>query len=489
MTMPEPAARAAEIDAPEAPAEPMPMPVSVHLEEVTKVYRLYGNPREQVIDILGLNRFLSRRRRQTFQEFHALKDVDLTVRRGERLGIVGRNGAGKTTLLKLITGNFVPTSGRVEVNGSVQALMQMGLGLHPEFSGYENIRSSLLYNGLAGAEFEEALQDVSDFVELEEFLHQPMKTYSLGMSARVQFAAATAIRPDVLIIDEVMGAGDAYFAGKSAHRMEKLTSSGCTLLLVSHSTSQVLQFCEQAIWMEKGEIKMRGEAIEIVKAYEEFIERLARQGMEKARQVLVSLPNEPKSEHHEPEDFATAEWQKERMLSLLDTHGAPDVKFTNGEGVSRWPAEKGLKIVRVEVLDEHGAVSHTIRSGRPLDIEIEFIAEHADDFQCRFVLLIMTLDGIALTRHVSEPMHFKLAEGETACVRLHYRATQLASSEFVFSAALFKHYDLDDSSTAIRYDLLSRSFRLKILPIHLSEPAYFHHPSEWLAGPFPRQGT
>jgi hypothetical protein len=164
MIMPEPAEAATEIEPLGLSLEKAPM--SVHLEEVSKVYRLYGNPREQVLDSLGLNRFVPRRRRHTFQEFHALKSINLTVRRGERIGIIGRNGAGKTTLLKLITGNFLPTSGQVEVNGSVQALMQMGLGFHPEFSGYENMRAALNYNGLIGADFEEALADVIDFVEL-----------------------------------------------------------------------------------------------------------------------------------------------------------------------------------------------------------------------------------------------------------------------------------------------------------------------------------
>ena len=486
MTMLDIAMQSAGMDRPESRSGRAPP--SVCMEGVSKIYHLYENPREQVIHSLGLDRVMFWRHRRAYQEFHALKGIDLTVQRGDRLGIVGRNGAGKTTLLKLITGNFMPTFGDMEVNGSVQAIMQLGAGFHPEFSGYENIRSTLNYNGLVGDAFDAALDDVVDFAELGEFLHQPMKTYSTGMGARVQFAVATAIRPDILIIDEVMGAGDAYFAGKSSHRMKKLTSSGCTLLLVSHSASQVLQFCERAIWLEKGEVKMRGGSLEVVKAYEEFIEQITWKAKKEAQEAVARSPVRFDLKEHETEDFSTAEWQKDRMIPLLDTSSTPNVDSAMQESISRWPAEGGLKIVRVEVFDEHGEINHTIHSGRSLEIEIEFVAEHDGSFQCRIAILIMTLEGMALTRHLSDPMGFRLARGETGSVRLRYGATQLAAGEFVFSAALFKRYDPDDVGSAIRYDILSRSFRLKIVPRHSSEPAYFHHPGEWIVGGSSRRG-
>src|SRR5262245_26543058 len=194
---------------------------AARLDGAPKYSLLYRHSHGRLLDQLGLGG-LRGRRRDSFKEFHALSDVNLTVARGERVGIIGRNGAGKTTLLKLITGNFGPTRGSVKVSGTVQALMQIGLGFHLEFSGLENIRSALLYNGLSGLDLESALASVVDFVELGEFLHQPMKNYSQGMQARVQFAAATAIRPEILIVDEVMGAGDAYFSAKSAARMKQL---------------------------------------------------------------------------------------------------------------------------------------------------------------------------------------------------------------------------------------------------------------------------
>ena len=216
--------------------------IAISFNDVSKVYRLFATPLDQVIHIFGLNRF-GFGRKDAFQDFPALQGINFTIAKGERLGVVGRNGSGKTTLLKLITGNFAPTTGRVEVNGTVQALINTGLGMHPDFSGMDNIRSALMYNGLKPDERQAAIDDVVEFCELGEFIYQPVKTYSLGMQSRLSFATATAIKPDILVIDEIMGAGDAYFSAKSAHRMAKLARSGCTLLLVSHSMQQVLQFC------------------------------------------------------------------------------------------------------------------------------------------------------------------------------------------------------------------------------------------------------
>ncbi len=244
--------------------------LALSLQSVSKIYRLHGSQSDQLIDVLGLERFGFKTKTQT-KEFAALSDISLDVPRGHRIGIIGRNGAGKTTLLKLICGNFAPTAGEIKVNGTVQALMSMGLGFHPESTGRENVESSLQYNGLVRDAYRQAMEGIIEFCELGDYLDQPFKTYSLGMQARLMFAAATAIRPDILIVDEVLGAGDAYFVAKSKRRVEKLINSGCTMLLVSHSMQQVLELCDEAIWLDGGRVRMRGEAFLVVKAYEEYV--------------------------------------------------------------------------------------------------------------------------------------------------------------------------------------------------------------------------
>ena len=463
-------------------AQQPPRPPAVLFRNVSKHYQLYDNPHERLLDQIGFRRYMFWKTTPAGQKlFQALKSINLTIGQGERVGIIGRNGAGKTTLLKLITGNFEPTVGTVEVRGTVQALMQLGIGFHPEFSGYENIKSALHYNGLTGTTLQEALDEVIDFVELGDFLHQPMKTYSLGMNARTQFAAATAIRPDILIVDEVLGAGDAYFAAKSAHRMERLTSSGCTLLLVSHSTAQILQFCKRAIFIHSGGVRMDGPALEVVKHYEEYIAELTqverRQSQEaEARSKTEMLTAAPPAEVQL--DAPMPEWQQEQIAVLLDL---PDEVSSGAvqDRISRWAAETGLKIRRVEVRNEFGQINNTVEAGRPCAIEVEVVAEEDGAFEFRIAILIMTLEGFGVTRQLSEPMHCELKSGETHIVRLDFDRLLLANGDFVFSAALFKVYDPDDTSTAVRYDLLSRSFSLRVIPIVRAEPAIFNHPCTW----------
>ncbi len=462
--------RPSPISRPDAETTP-----AIRLVDVSKSYRLYDRPQDRLLDQLGLNRLMFWRARQPPHLFHALRGIDLTVAKGERVGIVGRNGAGKTTLLKLITQNFAPTSGAVEVDGTVQALMQLGIGFHMEFSGYENIKAALQYNGLTGAEFEAALKDVIEFVELGEFLHQPMKTYSLGMNARVQFATATAIRPDILIVDEVLGAGDGYFIAKSAHRMEQLTSSGCTLLLVSHSTAQVLQFCERCIFMHEGRIREDGKALDVVKHYEEFIAELTQREKWKKSQTQSPGPVPAASGY----DYTTPDWQKEQLERLLVEPPVVRSGATKNR-VSRWAAERGLKISRIEVRNENGKLTTSVRSGRPCSIEVEILAEDDGTYTARLSILVMTLTGIDVVRHLGDEFEVSLKAGQTHAIRLEYDTLGLARGAFVFSAALFKRYDPDDTSTAVRYDLLSRSFELNVVPIRSSDPALVNLPARWV---------
>ncbi len=203
-----------------------------------------------------------------YEEFWALRGMNLRVRRGERVGLIGNNGAGKSTLLKMVIGNVSPTEGSIQVNGEIQALMELGTGFHPEFTGRQNIRASLAYKGLSLTEIREKEDEIIEFSELDEFIDQPIRTYSAGMQARLSFSTATAVSPDILIVDEVLGAGDAYFAGKCVERMRKITEdAGATVLFVSHDLNSVLQLCDRIIWIHRGVIKMEGNPVDIVKEY------------------------------------------------------------------------------------------------------------------------------------------------------------------------------------------------------------------------------
>ena len=237
--------------------------LAVAVRDVSRMFKRYRHPRYRVFEAFGLPL-----PKNVYDEFWALRGISLEVRRGESLAIIGQNGAGKSTLLNIICGGLQPSSGTVEVHGQIQALMDLGTGFHPEFTGRQNIFSALAYQGMTGALANERFEEIVDFSELAEFIDQPIKTYSSGMYARLAFSAATSIVPDVLIIDEILGAGDAYFAAKCADRMRRLTKEvGATVLFVSHDMTSVQRLCEQAIWLERGRIKMAGATLDISKAY------------------------------------------------------------------------------------------------------------------------------------------------------------------------------------------------------------------------------
>jgi lipopolysaccharide transport system ATP-binding protein len=250
------------------------------------MYKVFGSKLDTALDTLNLPTF---RRNGRYREFWALRHIDLELARGDRLGIIGRNGAGKTTLLKLVTGNVSPSEGNVTVNGNVQALLETGGGLHPEFTGRENIRASLGYLGLSRSEIDEAEIEIAEFTELGRFLDQPFKAYSQGMQARLSFAIATTVEPEILIVDEILGAGDAYFFTRSTARMSQLIESGAGVLLVSHALDQVARFCDRTIWLERGRIAMDGPTDEVVKAYERFVRELEDRRL-RAKNEKAALP-------------------------------------------------------------------------------------------------------------------------------------------------------------------------------------------------------
>lgn len=241
--------------------------VVIHLAGVGKQYRLFQRPFDRVLDAFGVERLRFWRREQP-RPFWALRGVDLDIRRGERVGLVGRNGAGKSTLLKLISGNVQATEGEVWVAGQVQALMELGTGFHPELTGRENIRASLAYQSLGPGAIGALEREIIDFAELGDFIDQPLKTYSAGMQARLAFSTTTAVKPDILLIDEILSAGDAYFAGKCAERMRDLTlQDGVTVLLVSHDLPAVQSMSDRVIWVRGGRIERDGAPLPVIKAY------------------------------------------------------------------------------------------------------------------------------------------------------------------------------------------------------------------------------
>ena len=244
----EPAAAAAETD------------TVIEVRQAGKCYQIYERPQDR------LKQMLWRGRRRYHREFWALQNVSFAVRRGETLGVIGRNGSGKSTLLKLLCGTLAPTTGALSVKGRVAALLELGTGFNPEFTGRENVYLNAAILGLDDAEIERYLPEILAFADIGEFIDQPVKTYSSGMAVRLAFAVAAHVRADVLIIDEALAVGDVFFVQKCMRFLRKFQEEG-TLFFVSHDTAAVINLCDRVLWLDRGQLREEGSAKDVCEHY------------------------------------------------------------------------------------------------------------------------------------------------------------------------------------------------------------------------------
>lgn len=235
-------------------------PAVIEAKNLSVAYKVYEQPMDVVREVLF--------GRQVHDKFWALQDVSISVGEGERVGIVGPNGAGKSTLLQVIANKLTPSRGTVSVNGKISSLLSMVPAWNLEESGIDNIKNNLLMRGVPASDVPALVEEIIDFCEIGQFIFQPVKTYSTGMGARLSFAIATATNPDILIVDEVLGTGDGYFASKAMKRMHEFCDRGRALLFVSHAVSSVQQMCDRVIWLQNGSVRLDGEAGYVLKQYE-----------------------------------------------------------------------------------------------------------------------------------------------------------------------------------------------------------------------------
>lgn len=326
--------------------------IAIQVKNLGKAYKLFESQRAKILDSFGIGS----KKRPHYQEFWALRNVSLVFPKGQRVGLIGNNGAGKSTLLKLLIGNLTPNEGSIEVNGKFQALMELGTGFHPEFTGRENIRSSLAYQGISPKDIQALEEEIIDFSELDDFIDRPIRTYSAGMNARLAFSVATAVIPDILVVDEILGAGDAYFAGKSVERMRQITSgAGATVLFVSHDLNSVLQLCDRVIWIDRGQVKMDGKPLEIIKEYNATVrareeQRLRRKTIKECKKAESSelffrfvLPEEHAKDAPSNKVYAITLHSEEEALGEIDVGAPMDNNSVESDFAISTPAETAWK--------------------------------------------------------------------------------------------------------------------------------------------------
>ena len=237
----------------------------ISLEGVGKTYKRFAKPSDRFWQALWPR--VGTQKGAALNEFVALAPLNLQVKRGEALGLIGRNGAGKSTLLQMVCGTLNPSSGSLRVTGKIGALLELGAGFNPEFTGRENVYLAAAVMGFSGAETDALYESIVDFSGIREFIDQPVKTYSSGMYVRLAFSIATSANPDILVIDEALSVGDGAFAKKSFERIMQLKTQGTTVLFCSHSMYQVESFCDRALWLDRGQVQMEGPAADVVAAY------------------------------------------------------------------------------------------------------------------------------------------------------------------------------------------------------------------------------
>lgn len=243
--------------------------IAIRVQGLSKCYHIYSRPEDRLKQSLypKLDRIAGREPRHYFREFWALRDVSFEVKKGETVGIIGRNGSGKSTLLQILCGTLTPTSGSVETHGRIAALLELGSGFNPEFTGRENVYMNGAVLGLSREEIDARFNEIAAFADIGDFIEQAVKTYSSGMMVRLAFAVSVCVEPDILIVDEALAVGDAAFQFKCLDRLRKLTSSGTTLLFVSHDMGMVKNFCNHALYLQHGKEKAQGSPDEMAELY------------------------------------------------------------------------------------------------------------------------------------------------------------------------------------------------------------------------------
>ncbi|WP_431688713.1 ABC transporter ATP-binding protein [Hahella sp. NBU794] len=246
---------------------------AIRIRNLSKCYQIYDSPRDRLKQFVipKLKRFSNQPPARYYRDFWALRDVSFEIKRGETVGIVGRNGSGKSTLLQVICGTLSPTEGTVEINGRIAALLELGAGFNPEFTGRENVYLNAAVLGLSQREVDERFDDIAAFADIGQFIDQPVKTYSSGMVVRLAFAVAINVDPEILVIDEALSVGDELFQRKCFSRIEAIRDSGATILFVSHSGSTVVELCDRAILMDSGERLAVGKPKQIIGSYQKLL--------------------------------------------------------------------------------------------------------------------------------------------------------------------------------------------------------------------------
>ncbi|SET49639.1 lipopolysaccharide transport system ATP-binding protein [Marinobacter segnicrescens] len=387
--------------------------MAIKVSQLSKRFEIFQQPRDRLKQMIlpWLQRGVGLRQVQYFQEFWAVRDVSFEVRRGETVGIIGRNGSGKSTLLQMICGTLTPTHGTVETTGRIAALLELGSGFNPEFTGRENVYLNASLYGLTREQTAQRFKQIEQFADIGDFIDQPVKTYSSGMMVRLAFAVIAHVDADILVVDEALSVGDAVFTQKCMRFIRKFQENG-TLLFVSHDTSAVQSLCESAVWLNHGEVRRTGAAKEVSEAYLQY--SLQQIYGEEAK--LASFDEASLGNHDDTIESHDIEHSQQVYSS--EYHVENNLSEANG-----WTTGKA-KITAVELLDAGGSNPGVFAGGETVRLRIR--TEAYDNFS-QPILGFLVKDRLGQDLFGENTLPF------SAFNPLKLKMGQILEGEFVFT--------------------------------------------------------
>lgn len=390
---------------------------AIEVKNITKSFKVYLDKGAQLKERLLF------RKRCRFEERQVLRGVSFSVKKGEAIGLIGHNGCGKSTTLKLLTRIMYPDSGTITMNGRVSSLIELGAGFHPDMSGRENIYTNAAIFGLTKKEIDARLKDIVNFSELEDFIDNPVRTYSSGMYMRLAFSVAINVDADILLIDEILAVGDANFQAKCFNKLKEIKAHGTTIVIVSHSLGQIEQICDRSIWIHEGLIRAEGtpKAIDL-----EYLEFMGRKMQESSRNELAE------------------------QSAAEDKHGED-----NEEQKKRWGNGKA-RINKITAYSSDGSEQRVFRTGESITFKIDYaVKEKVED--AVIGIGIFNLDGVqcyGTNTRIDKLPAFELTKSGTASITLE--AVDLLAGEYLFDFAI-------ETGDGIPVDYYREAYRIQMI--------------------------
>ncbi len=406
--------------------------IALKLEGVNKCFQIYDKPHHRLLQ------GVFRTRKKYYREYWALKDISFTVKRGETVGIIGRNGAGKSTLLQIICGTLSPTSGTLEVNGRIAALLELGAGFNPEFTGRENVFLNGAILGLSQAEINNRFDEIASFADIGDFLEQPVKTYSSGMYIRLAFAVATCVDPDILVVDEALAVGDVKFQAKCFRRFDELVADGTTILFVTHSTEQIVRHCSWSILIEQAVIKEMGDSKKVSNHYLDLLF-----GVD--REKPATDVNSDSGLDVETSDIIRANSALDSTFEKRSTYNQDEYRWGNGEA----------EIVDYLVTRDGTTNIASLEGKEPFRV-ILAVVFHVDVENPIFGLTIKTPDGVTICGEnsrdcIGEPVPHPVKKGGRVHVSFFLKQF-LCPGDYLLSVGVVEERDGELVPMDRRYD-------------------------------------